>query len=865
MKLNNKIYNIFGFGLLITPLLLALSACKDNLDILSDEVPRQDNLPVEFEMNIQNVATRGPSYFKKEFEADDVVHVEGRFRLSDNSLVVKYAAMRYDGEKWNQYNGATGTAEVQRFSWPNNAIDADFTAYFIHGSNSLMVPTDNPDATVTPTTLTSVAGTSITNPDKDPLKAKTLNVRYGHTISFDFIHACAYLTVEELPAGVSNIFWFTRETVGGKAPDDFKNAFRLYLDTDNKLSFEFLQVPDPEYNDKVYVQGTTTTAMIDGFEKAAAGFFLAPGQYLNFVVGYPGSNEMVNYISYSKDPTADTPGNGTDPGDEGDTSGEDSGNGNDKNESTGDEIEGEDSGTQLNPNNELVENGVYTFNVSKSNGVKIETKPEQEGWDEGEDPIYDVDAEAFLWAICQNKEYYVGDVQIIKPEGTTSKLLKNVNIKLAQYNVFAPSETNGYTWFEPSLGQGVTFDGGLHYIWNLGSPLFMTVDGTVKNLGLANAQINVVTKDEYTPGDLNSAPEAPDNGDLSDIPSNYPAPGTYDLSRQGAICGYLNNGTIENIRIKAATPAGMDLTSYPGVFRLNAEVWGIDSQESHNVGGLIGSNANGTINGIAIRCDMEINVNNYTGTNNDVESHVPRMYIGGIIGQNVNILHDVSSLTGDNKITIINSSYYANASFSIGGVVGNFSGGTINNVTIPTVFIDSRNSYGFTSFIGGAAGRLSNVDNGGKFLNINVAGSVYAGKSMGDIENNGSSYTGGLAGECYESYEVTGCYANVNVYGPYNDPTQGYDNLIEDGSVVYGTGGMFGYINNLPGDTPSKINFNISTGKTLRGPWKYIGSFAGTVPKGETWEKDYEGNDLIIQTNLQLNGQTIPPIGGTHD
>ena len=847
MKLTDKFIRFIKVATLSVPFMFCLSACQDDWLADADEVPRQDNLPVELNMDIQGLETRGPSFFKKEFEANDVVHVQGTFNLSDGSKVIKYAAMRYDGEKWSQYNGATGTGDVQRFTWPNNAIDADFNAYYIYGSNSLMVPTDDPEE-ITPTTLTEIIGTSTTNPDKDPLKASTLNVKYGHTINLDFIHACAYLTVEELPAGVSSVFWFTREEAGGNAPEDFKNAFRLYLTSDNQLNFEFVQAPDPEYGDKVYIQGTTKTALMDGFEKSSAGFFLAPGQYLNFVVGYPGSNQMVNYISYSKEFTPTAP----DGPDDGNTGGDAEGG--------GDDIEGGTPNAPLNPNNELVENGVYTFNVSKSSGVKIEHTPEQEEWDETDDPIYDVDAEAFLWAVCKNEDYYVGNVQIIKPEGTTSRLLHNVNMQWAQYNVFAPSEINNYSWFEPNLGQGVTFEGGGHYIWNLGSPLFLTVDGTVRHLGLANAKINVVTMDEYYPGSTDT--DDPDNPDDSGDNGStlFPNVGPYDLSRQGAICGYLNNGTIENIRIKTGIPTWDNEGKYEDVFILNAKVWGVDSQESHNIGTLVGSNNNGTVNGINIFCDMSLNVSNYTGTNGEIESHVPRVYIGGIIGQNVNEVHNILSGTGNNKITINNSCYYERASFSIGGLVGIFSGGTMNNVVLPSVTIDSRRSSGFTAYLGGAAGRLSNVDNGGKFFDISVAGTVYAGKSEANEGNNGTVYTGGLVGECYESYEVSGCYTGVSVYGPYTNGN--YDNYVGDGTVNYATGGMFGCINNLPGDTPNKFVNDIAMGKEVRGPVNYIGSFAGLVPRGETWEDNYQGRDLLIQNNLQNNGQQLQPIGG---
>lgn len=842
-------------------LLSVLGACRDDLLYVGDEVPRQDNLPVELDINIKGVATRGPSYFKTDFDPDEIVHVQGVFYLADGDTVVKYAAFRYDGDKWSQYSGATGTGEVPRFTWPNTAVNADFKAYYVYGSNSLMVPTGNPDEDITPVTLSSIVGTSVANPDHDPLKASNKGVKYGHTIILEFIHACAYLTIEEMQP-VSDIFWFTQELPNGATSEDFNNAFRLYLDLNNNLQFEFLQVADPEYSGKVYVQGLSSSALIDGVYKSTAGFFLAPGQYMNFVVGYPGSNEMVNYISYSKSNTGDSPGtgDGNDP-DTGDGGG-DSGNvGGDIEGGPGDEGGDENNpSAPLNPYNELVENGVYTFNVTKSNGVEIVTPVQPDEWDELGDPIYDVDAEKFLWAICNNKEYYVENVQIIKPEGTVSHLLKNVNIQWAPYNIFEPSETNGYTWWEPNLGQGVTFDGGLHYIYNLGSPLFRQVDGVIRRLGIANAKIDVITMDNYTPGMLTPAPEEPgepDEGGGSDNPS-ISGP-TINLSRQGAICGFLNNGTIENIRVKTQLPppnVNVD-NKYEDVFLMNAYVWGLSSGESHNIGGLIGSNSNGMVNDITIFCDMTINISNYTGPDGTWVSEVPRLFIGGVIGQNVNYVNKVLSGNGTNSITINNYCTGEDASYSIGGFVGLFSGGVINNTFLPQVTIDSSSSTGLTSYIGGIAGNLSNVQNGGQLRDCRIEnGTVKAGKCEDDDEGGSAQVnTGGIAGIIYESYLINDCFVTVDVWGPVGD------NYLDDGSVDYATGGMFGKIDNLPGQTPSKITNNGAYGSTLRGPGKYIGNFAGTVPAGETWETDYEPNgNEVIPHNL-VSGGPIANIG----
>lgn len=836
MTLSDKILRYIRLTAIGVLAPLALGSCQDDLVLGEDEVARQDNLPLDFQIGIRGPETRGPSYFKTAFEPDEIVHIEGTFHLSDGAEDVRYAAMRYDGEKWSQYSGATGTGEIQRFAWPNNAVSADFKAYYLAGSNSLMRPVDDPSE-VPATTLSSVVGTSTTLPDRDPLVAEMKGVKYGHTIVLDFIHACSYLTVEDLQGGISNVFWFSRKDANGETPEDFHNAFRLYLSSDKRLHFDFVQVPDPEYGNDVYIQGTTKTGFQDGFEKSTAGFFLEPGQYVDFVVGYPGASSMETYISYVKQNT----GSGTPP------AGGGSGDGGD--------IEGGAPGepsTPGNPDNILKANGVYTFNVAKSTGVKIENVPNIEEWDETEDPIYNVDAEGFLWAVCMKDEYWVDGVQIVKPEGSTSNLLHNVNIQWAEYTIFPPSDTNKQTWFEPILGQEVTFEGGGHYIYNLGSPLFTTVKGTVRHLGIKNAEINTITVDEYTPGMFDPTdPSDPSDPDASEGSGGYAGAGTYDLSRQGAICGFLDNGTIENIRVKSGVPAWYtgEGPLYKDVFTINAKVYAVESQESHSIGCLVGSST-GTINNINIFNDMTLNVSNYTEG-----SKVPRTYIGGIIGQNTNQVYNITSGSGNNKITISNTCSYSNASYSIGGVVGLFSTGTINNVTLPWVSIDSRKSEGFTSYIGGAAGRLSDAISGGKFLDVSVAGMVMAGKCMAGEEGAGQNFTGGLVGDCYESYNVQGCYTGVDVFGP------NAQNMVSDGTTV-ATGGMFGRINKIPGETPEMILSNIATCKYIRASEGYTGTFSGLVPEGETWEKDYAGNELLVPSRVNGN-QTMPEIGGT--
>lgn len=803
-----------------------ITSCKDEDFYFDDDVERIDNRPVVLEVHLPE-GSRSVSPMQV-FPANAMIHVMGTFYMDDGTQERRYGGFRYMGEAWEQYV-PQGTTEYQLFNWPNNCVTAEFTAYYVNGANTLLVPTDDPSLNPV-TNLSDVAGRN-NESDTDPLVARSSGrIKYGHTIVLNFIHACSYLTVEDMPSGMSNRFWFTQLDVNNAPLATFKNAFRLTLNTNKELELQFVQNPDPAFNGMVYVEGAAQSVITDGVEKAYFGVFLPPGQYTNFVIGYPGVDEMQLYMRYSKKMTdTDVPDAGGDTGDTGDPDD----NGGDTGDVTPD-IEDEETGN-TNPFNELEENGVYRFNLSKSAGVNILSPPPAEKWDDNETPIYPVDAEEFLYKICNPADYtipYNGEeVKILQVVGNGTRLLQNVNMQWQEYDIFGPSLINAFQGFIPELPRGNTFDGNHHWIWNLGSPLFHIVNGTVKDLGITNADMQFVSNENLTPPD--DYPVGPNE--------------TFQFNRRGAICDYLQQGVLRNIRIRAKLPDwyqnNVDPTDtenyYNAVFNINALIYAETSQESHNLGCLVGSNLSGTINTINITCDMNFTLANYPGT-----PAIPTLSVGGIIGQSVSTLTNV--MTEDKPtITITNTCNYQNAAYYIGGIVGYHSGGQVDNVVLPKILINSTGASGFTSFIGGAVGGLSNSETGGTLLNCSVAGTVYSGKSsMNQQGVMGSAYTGGLAGECYESYKVTGCLAKINVNGPSGD------NYIATG-VNYGTGGLFGRIAqlnnpNAPVQTPENIRNITFSGTQINGPQDYIGTFAGVVPRGETWEADYYDNDILI-------------------
>lgn len=815
-----NLYKSFGKLLMAASCIAGVSllaSCKDE-DIFNPdyEVERQDNLPVEIKVILPEY-TRSV-YPKTTFSDGELIHVQGVFHMDDDTDEIKYAAFRMEGGKWVQYGGNEGSINVQRFTWPNNAVDAEFTAYYVAETQSLLSPTTDPSSN--PATLLSTMAGQNNQPDTDPLFAESgERVRYGHTIVLQFKHACAYLTVEEMAPGVDT-YWFTQRTEEGDAVSpDFKNAYKLWLNTDNTISFQFVQAEDPNYENLVYVSGKSQSEWLDGKETASFGIFLAPGQYDNFVIGYPGASSMVEYLNYRKKGPNQGPNGEPDP----------------------------------NPDNLMKANGVYTFNISRSAGLQITTPPGSQEWDEDEDPIYEVDAEKFLYSICYPQDYeveYHGQmVRVLEQIGNGTRLLKNVNMQWAEYNVFPKSETNEQKWFVPDLGRGNTFDGGQHYIWNLGSPLFNTVNGTIKNLGITNVKFSVTTQDQYIPEDY--TPEGPTD------------PAFFDLSRAGALCNYVQEGTIQNIRVRSKLPieATFDpstwtpesgLPYYEDIFQMNVTTFTERDQEAHSIGCVIGSSLNGVISDITIMCDMNLTVE----SSPESTYFDPTLSIGGIIGQSLNVLNNVgtdnSVLYRAPQINITNKCSDTDGAYYLGGILGLHGGGTVNNVILPSINIEARSSSCFNSFIGGAAGSLGNRSEGGELLNCSVSGSVYAGKSEMPGEFVATSYTGGLAGECFESYTVNGCQSVVKVIGPYNGGS--YQNYIGDGTVTYGVGGVFGIIQrvNNSGQTPESIGNIIGYGDQLQGP-PSIGNFAGIVPSGETWENDYAGRDITVKVHTNVD------------
>lgn len=436
---------------------------------------------------------------------------------------------------------------------------------------------------------------------------------------------------------------------------------------------------------------------------------------------------------------------------------------------------------------QLEANKTYTLTITKSPGVTIKSNPPADGWDESE--YYPtVHVPTFMEAVHNGTDYTNNEgVQILEKTANGTKLLHNVNFGNYSYDDFIKLG-------EITNIQNV-FDGDYHYIRNLDCPLFRYNRGTIQNLGITDIKFDATS---YEDDDENK-----------------------DMSRHGALC-MRNFGNVSNVRVTDVT---MNVS-------VESEIdTSQDGSETHNIGCVFGSNI-GKVSEVALGGTFSLNVDGI-----EVNASV---LIGGFVGQNTGDgeIYDVSPLDNDLTISIVNKCKGEIGSYSIGGIVGE-STATISGVILPHVTIDSSESEGVTSYIGGIAGQLSASSSNSKTTSCNVSGSVRAGTTSPDKNNalTSGSYIGGMAGADL-SVPVVDCRTAVSVHG---------STTAKEG-VIYATGGAFGRIREA-----NTFEDLIAYGSALQAPQpnneaitSYVGNFAGIVPKGQTWENDYVNHNIIV-------------------
>lgn len=437
---------------------------------------------------------------------------------------------------------------------------------------------------------------------------------------------------------------------------------------------------------------------------------------------------------------------------------------------------------------------IYKLIITKSPGITITSPPSGEGWDES-DNYFEVDVETFLKAVYDKAAYEHNGKQILEATANGVKLLCNVDFRNFNYANFNNQN------FVPNIMEGTVFDGDYHYIRNLGSPLFRYNYGTIQNVGIRAIKIDATS---YENADPNK-----------------------DMSRHGALCMWNRpNATINNVHI-------FDVDMTVSVKYDNTDD---DGSETHNIGCVVGSNT-GKISEVALAEKFSLHIK---GENEKVNASV---LIGGIAGQNAaeGNIYDVSPLESDLNIEITNECIGEFGSYSVGGIVGE-SSGTVTGVILSNVRIDGSKSRGVISYMGGIAGQLAVSDNLTATASVEsciVSGSVTAGQTVPYGNITSSSYIGGIAGADL-GVPITDCRTAVAVHGSATPNTD----------VIYATGGAIGRIwdastfENLIA-YGSELVPPSSTGEMLT---NYVGNFAGIVPKGQTWEKDYAEKNILIRT-----------------
>lgn len=631
--------------------------------------------------------------------------------------------------------------------------------------------------------------------ETDPLMAPSTGwMVYGHAVNLQFNHLCAYLTLENMEPNVASNYFFTTENVK-TAVDGVSHPFN------NAFTLTLTENDGSENEDLAGTPELKFQFVRDPDPAFNDMVYISGNTTLSSYQDGEGEEKNVTKVGYFLEPgyyeTFDLHYPATAP--------------NTYPYLTYDynTIPDKVGGVEYdNIPPDLEAGTTYTLNITRAPGVTIVNPPSSEGWDdEGESET--VDPEQFLEAVRNGWEYKNEDGTLIleqTPEGT--KLLHNVDFGFFSYDRFMSLR------FLPDVLEGKVFDGDYHYISNLGSPFLRNNYGTVRNLGLKNVRFEGISE-EY-------APTANETDNIK------------DRSRHGALCMWnRSNAVISNVRIE-----NVDMTI--NVQYLNTAS---DGTEVHNIGCAVGSNT-GTISELAFAENFNLTVNGSNVQNAEV-------LIGGVIGQNAGNgnLYDVSLYDESFALTITNNCRGDLGLYAVGGIVGK-SSGYITGVIMSDVTIDCKSSSGVDSYIGGMAGQLDVSENSTSYVkNCILGGIVSAGitKSYNDFP--GQSYIGGMVG--YDNkVEVSGCRASVSVYGSASVSE----------NVTYATGGAIGSI-----QSPATFENLIAYGPVLQAPSgapatdgaNYIGNFAGTGPKGQTWN-DYADKNIILRSfNIENIGAFI--------
>lgn len=757
------------------------TGCRED-DFLSGQTAIGPDGEVVFEIDIESAeGTRSAvDESKKSFATGELVHIRAEYdcELNGNHYKeVQYGVLQYGGRGvWNAYGSDYS------LKWPNEAVSGTFTAYYINGSNGVLSGNTG-DARL----ISDYAFNEI------PLHAEAVDVTYGRAVKLPMKRVFSLLTLTEIKEGISDEFWFTipedatnaeadgTETTQGADSDGkpreislLNNAFRILFDPETyEMTQEFSRVESADYKDDngnplAYVKSRITySANPDNPDEMVSeiNFLLEPGAYHKFNMLYPRSRtSYATYLTYGRDLSKYTSTDG------------------------------------------FVPNGRYKFSILKSLGVIVEETPE-DGWDESE-PTVIVDVEAFMKAVNSGADYYEQDlyseemVQILENTTEGTRLLRNVDFRYYQYNMFSDGVF-------PNLNS--TFNGDYHYIYHMGCPLLYENNGTIINLGIREAE----TKEPII---------------SSQNLSVYGQ--TIDTSYNGLIA-CKNNGTVSNVRVdKASITVQIQTTDFNG-----------SSQEAHNASILFGSNR-GNVYDIGVADELTLIVENAEG-----QTRMPSVSIGGAAGQNIGTIYSINPIDEEGfeapVIKVYNKCNGTNGVYRTGGLVGNNTG-NLHDIFITSLEVDASESDGLEQYLGGLAGHIPTSTSGApKISGCIVRGEAIAGQITPVTNLFSCSYAGGVAGEMTMQAQLTDCSVSVGV----SDTSQEAE---ESPDVEYAIGGAFGVLSIAQGVQEGEILTLACYGNKLSG-YGAKGNFAGIVDGGFDWSH-FENNTINVR---QFTGENI--------
>ena len=239
---------------------VCLYSCKDDIGLDNENVNREPGkgLPISFVTEISSMENQGDASrvddpYKTQFNEGDLLHVSAVFTLigEGNQPITQYDCFSYTQGEW------VSLSELEPMNWPWNAERATFTAYYIGGSDGLLV--ESQPLTVDLSTLTD---------DTDPLVAIKESVPYGNAVKLTFTHLCTKLTFTEV-SSKGDEFW-------AKTSAGINNTFQLTRNTKGELKPEFVK---SEETADTWVSAQRT-------ETNTVSYYLSPGNYEGMQLTY---------------------------------------------------------------------------------------------------------------------------------------------------------------------------------------------------------------------------------------------------------------------------------------------------------------------------------------------------------------------------------------------------------------------------------------------------------------------------------------------------------------------------------------------------------------------------------------------------